>query len=133
VLGFAAQKSPGTPQAGILIAFSQPIRLEEITLTYVVVNSWDERRLIVPITCFIDNAFQNRTRSSAQILGTVYIYADCSLPVEELRADLKRLLDESPLFDKRAWGLQVTDASERAITLGALMSVEDASKSGDLR
>jgi small-conductance mechanosensitive channel len=146
VLGFAAQKSLGTLLAGIQIAFSQPIRLddvvivegewgrvEEITLTYVVVKIWDERRLIVPITYFIDNAFQNWTRSSAQILGTVYIYADYSLPVDELRSELKRILDESPLFDGRAWGLQVTNASDRTIELRALMSAEDASKSWDLR
>jgi small-conductance mechanosensitive channel len=146
VLGFAAQKSLGTLLAGIQIAFSQPIRLddvvivegewgrvEEITLTYVVVKIWDERRLIVPITYFIDNAFQNWTRSSAQILGTVYIYADYSLPVDELRSELKRILDGSPLFDGRAWGLQVTNASDRTIELRALMSAEDASKSWDLR
>jgi small-conductance mechanosensitive channel len=146
VLGFAAQKSLGTLLAGIQIAFSQPIRLddvvivegewgrvEEITLTYVVVKIWDERRLIVPITYFIDNAFQNWTRSSAQILGTVYIYADYSLPVDELRSELKRILDESSLFDGRAWGLQVTNASDRTIELRALMSAEDASKSWDLR
>jgi small-conductance mechanosensitive channel len=146
VLGFAAQKSLGTLLAGIQIAFSQPIRLddvvivdgqwgrvEEITLTYVVVKIWDERRLIVPITYFIDNAFQNWTRSSAQILGTVYVYADYRLPVDELRAELKRILDDNPLFDGRAWGLQVTNANESTIELRALMSAEDASKSWDLR
>ncbi len=146
VLGFAAQKSLGTLLAGIQIAFSQPIRLddvvivegewgkvEEITLTYVVVKIWDERRLIVPITYFLDNAFQNWTRSSAQILGTVHLFVDYSVPVEELRVELKRILGESPLFDGRAWGLQVTDASDRTIKLRALMSAEDASKLWDLR
>ena len=108
-------------------------KVEEITLTYVVVKLWDERRLIVPITYFLDNAFQNWTRSSAQILGTVFLHVDYSLPVEELRTELKRILDESPLFDGRAWGLQVTGASDRTIELRALMSAENASKLWDLR
>jgi len=146
VLGFAAQKSLGTLLAGIQIAFSQPIRLddvvvvegewgrvEEITLTYVVLKIWDERRLIVPITYFIDNAFQNWTHSSAQILGTVFLYTDYSVPVEDLRRELKRILDQSPLFDGRAWGLQVTDSTDRSVELRALMSAEDASRSWDLR
>lgn len=146
VLGFAAQKSIGTLLAGIQIAFTQPIRLddvvivegefgriEEITLTYVVVKVWDQRRLVVPVTYFLDHTFQNWTRTSAQILGTVYLYADYTLPVEPLRQQLKRILDANELWDQRAWGLQVTGADAKTIELRALMSADDASEAWDLR
>jgi small-conductance mechanosensitive channel len=146
VIGFAAQKSLGTLLAGIQIAVSQPIRLddvvivegewgkvEEITLTYVVVRVWDERRLIVPVTYFLDNPFQNWTYTSAQILGTVYLYSDYSVPVEALRQELKRVLDGTDLWDGRAWGLVVTDSSERTMEMRALISAADSSKAWDLR
>lgn len=146
VIGFAAQKSIATLLAGIQIALSQPIRvddvvivegewgrIEEIRLTYVVVRIWDERRLIVPVTQFIDKAFQNWTRVSSQILGTATLSLDYSIPVDEVRAELDRVLRASPKFDGRAWGLQVTDATERCMTLRALMSAKDASDAWDLR
>lgn len=146
VIGFAAQKSLGSLLAGIQLAFTQPIRLddvvivegewgriEEIGLTYVVVNVWDQRRLVVPVTYFLDNTFQNWTRTSAEILGTVYIYADYSVPVDEIRGELKRILDSTDLWDGRVWNVQVTDASERTIELRALMSSDNASESWDLR
>ena len=146
VIGFAAQKSLATLLAGIQIAFSQPIRLddvvivegewgkvEEITLTYVVVRIWDERRLVVPITYFIDNVFQNWTRTTAQLLGTVFIYADYKLPVNEVRQELQRILESTDFWDGRVCVLQVTDSTEKTMELRALMSAEDSSKAWDLR
>jgi small-conductance mechanosensitive channel len=146
VIGFAAQKSLGTLLAGIQIAVSQPIRLddvvivegewgrvEEITLTYVVVRVWDERRLIVPVTYFLDNPFQNWTYTSAQILGTVFIYADYSVPVEEVRQELKRILDSTDLWDGRAWSLLVTDSNDRTMEMRALISAANSSEAWDLR
>ena len=146
ILGFAAQKSIATLFAGIQIAITQPIRLddvvivegewgwiEEITLTYVVVKIWDLRRLIVPVTYFLDSPFQNWTRTSADILGTVFIYADYTVPIDKLRDELKRILDASPLWDKKAWCMQVTNAKEQTLELRALMSARNSPKAWDLR
>ncbi len=146
VLGFAAQRSIATVIAGIQIALTQPIRLddvvivegewgriEEITLTYVVVRIWDQRRLILPITYFIEHPFQNWTRTSAEILGTVFIYTDYSVPFEALREELSRLLEASPLWDRRVCVLQVTNSTEKTVEVRALMSAEDASKAWELR
>ncbi len=79
-------------------------RIEEIRTTYVVVKIWDLRRLIVPLTYFIDQPFQNWTRESAELLGTSFLYVDYSVPVEPLRQRLKQIVEESPLWDKVAWG-----------------------------
>lgn len=146
VIGFAAQKSLGSLLAGVQIALTQPIRLddvvivegewgriEEITLTYVVVQVWDQRRLVVPVTYFLDYAFQNWTRTSAEILGTVYLYTDYSVPVDALRDELQRILDGTELWDGRVAGIQVTGTSEKTMELRALVSAEDASKAWDLR
>jgi hypothetical protein len=146
VAGFAAQKSLGTLVAGIQLAITQPIRIddvvviegewgriEEITLTYVVVRIWDERRLVVPITQFLEKPFQNWTRTSAQILGTVFLWTDYSVPFAELRAELQRIAENSPLWDGRVCLLQVTDAGERALQLRALVSAADSGKCWDLR
>jgi small-conductance mechanosensitive channel len=146
IAGFAAQRSLGTLFAGIQIAITQPIRLddvvivegewgriEEITLTYVVVRIWDLRRLIVPITYFLEKPFQNWTRVSADILGTVFLYTDYSVPVDEVRAELERILAASPLWDGKVSGLQVTNATERVLELRALMGARDSSAAWDLR
>jgi small-conductance mechanosensitive channel len=146
VIGFAAQKSLGTLLAGFQIAMTQPIRIddvvivegewgriEEITLTYVVVCIWDLRRLVVPITYFIDKPFQNWTRTSADILGTVFLQVDYNVPVEAVREELTRVLEASPHWDRKVNVLQVTDAKERTLELRALASSSDASKSWDLR
>ncbi|MBN2588573.1 MAG: mechanosensitive ion channel [Sedimentisphaerales bacterium] len=146
ILGFAAQRTLSTFIAGLQIAFTQPIRvddvvivegewgrIEEITLTYVVVKIWDLRRLIVPITYFIEKPFQNWTRVSADILGTVFLYADYNVPVEELRKELERLLKETALWDGKVCGLVVTNATEKAVELRALMSASDASAAWNLR
>lgn len=146
VVGLAAQKTIGTIIAGLQIAFTQPIRLddvvivegewgriEEITLTYVVVRIWDLRRLIVPITYFIETPFQNWTRTSADILGTVFLYVDHTVPIDAVRAELQKILDASEAWDRKVCVLQVTNTSERAVELRALMSAADASLAWNLR
>jgi len=146
VLGFAAQRSIATVFAGIQIALTQPIRLddvvivegewgriEEITLTYVIVRIWDKRRLVLPITYFIEKPFQNWTHTSAEILGTVFIYADYTIPFDALRKELKRLLEANKNWDKKVCSIQITNATENTVEIRALMSAEDASKAWDLR
>ncbi len=146
VLGLAAQSTISNLLAGLQIALTEPIRIddvvivenewgkiEEIGTTYVVVRIWDERRLIVPLAQFIQKPFQNWTRQSAQILGTVFLYVDYSVPVEEVRQELHRCLEGTNLWDRRVWNLQVTNTSERALELRALMSAADASLAWDLR
>ncbi len=146
IIGLAAQRTIGTVLAGIQIAFTQPIRIddvvivenewgriEEITLTYVVVRIWDLRRLIVPITYFIEKPFQNWTRVTADLLGTVMLYVDYTVPVEPVRDELRRLLEQSTDWDRKTWGLQVTGVTERTVELRALMSAADASSAWNLR
>ena len=146
VVGMAAQRTIGTFIAGLQIAFTQPIRvddvvivenewgrIEEITLTYVVVRIWDLRRLIVPITYFIEKPFQNWTRTTAEILGTVFLYVDYTVPFEAIREELQRILDKSQHWDRKVCVLQVTNTSERTIELRALMSAADASTAWTLR
>jgi len=146
IVGLAAQRSIGTLIAGIQIAITQPIRyddvvivenewgrIEEITLTYVVVRIWDLRRLILPITYFIEKPFQNWTRTTSDILGTVFIYTDYTISVKRIRDEFARILKESTLWDGRVWNLQVTNATERGVELRALMSAPDASKAWNLR
>jgi hypothetical protein len=146
VAGIAAQRTLANLFAGFQIALSQPMRqddvvvvegewgrIEEITLTYVVVHIWDDRRLIVPLGYFIEKPFQNWTRNSARILGSVLVWVDYSFPVEEGRAALKRIIEGNPLWDGRYWNLQVTDANERSMQLRVLATSADSSKSWDLR
>lgn len=146
VVGMAAQKTIGTFIAGLQIAFTQPIRLddvvivenewgriEEIALTYVVVRIWDQRRLIVPVTYFIENPFQNWTRTTAELLGTIYIYCDYTVPIEKIRQCLQDIVEQSDKWDKRVCGLQVTHATDRTLELRALVSAADASLAWDLR
>ncbi|MCX2582923.1 mechanosensitive ion channel family protein [Pedobacter sp. MR22-3] len=147
IIGFAAQKSLGNLLAGFQIAFTQPIRIddvlivegewgrvEEITLTYVVVSIWDQRRLILPITYFIEKPFQNWTRVSADLLGTVFLYMDYTIPIEPLRQELTRLLTSNPLWDKRVNVVQVTDTNkDGSIEIRFLMSASNSSRAFDLR
>jgi small-conductance mechanosensitive channel len=146
VVGMAAQRTIATFIAGLQIAITQPIRvddvvivenewgrIEEITLTYVVVKIWDLRRLIVPITYFIESPFQNWTRTSADILGTVFVYTDYNVPVDAIREELHNILKKSEHWDGKVCVLQVTNASERTIELRALMSAADASAAWTLR
>ncbi|MBN1788000.1 MAG: mechanosensitive ion channel [Sedimentisphaerales bacterium] len=146
IVGIAAQRTIGTLIAGIQIAMTQPIRIddvvivesewgriEEITLTYVVVKIWDMRRLIVPITYFIEKPFQNWTRTSADILGTVFVYVDHTVPVEEIRKQLQEILQKSELWDGKVCILQVTNTTEKTVELRALTSAPDASTAWNLR
>lgn len=146
IIGFAAQKSLGNLLAGFQIAFTQPIRIddvvivegewgriEEITLTYVVVSIWDQRRMILPITYFIEKPFQNWTRVSAELLGTVFLYLDYTIPIQPLRDELSRLLTNHPLWDRRVNVVQVTDNKENLIEVRLLMSARNSGKAFDLR
>ena len=146
VVGMAAQRTIATFIAGLQIAITQPIRvddvvivenewgrIEEITLTYVVVRIWDLRRLIVPITYFIESPFQNWTRTSADILGTVFLYADYTIPIDAIRKELHNILKKSDHWDRKVCVLQVTNASDRTMELRALMSAADASAAWTLR
>ncbi|HEY4107934.1 mechanosensitive ion channel family protein [Puia sp.] len=146
IIGFAAQKSLGNLLAGFQIAFTQPLRIddvlvvegewgrvEEITLTYVVLNIWDQRRLILPINYFVEKPFQNWTRNTADIIGTVFLYLDYSVSLDGLRAELNRLLDADPLWDKRVRVMQVTNTSEKTMEVRALMSATSSGNAFDLR
>ena len=146
IIGFAAQKSLGNFLAGFQIAFTQPLRIddvlvvegewgrvEEITLTYVVLNIWDQRRLILPINYFIEKPFQNWTRTTADILGTVFLYLDYTIPLAPLRQELTRLLESNPLWDKRVNVLQVTNTTDKTIEVRALMSASSSGNAFDLR
>lgn len=146
IIGFAAQKSLANLLAGFQIAFTQPIRIddvvivegewgriEEISLTYVVVRIWDQRRLIVPISHFIEKPFQNWTRISSDLLGTVFFYADYSLPIDEIRKELTRILQSSDKWDGKVNVVQVTDATERTVQVRALMSSQNSGDAWDLR
>lgn len=146
VIGFAAQRTIANLFAGFQLALTQPIRIddivivenewgriEEVTLTYVVVRIWDMRRLIVPLSYFIERPFQNWTRREADILGTVFIYSDYTIPLEAVREELKRIVAQSSDWDGNVCGLQVTNATERSLELRALVSASDASKAWNLR
>ena len=122
VIGFAAQRTLGNVLAGIQIALTQPLliddivvvegefgQIEEITLTYVTVRTWDLRRMILPITYFVEKPFQNWSRVSTDLLGAVVLYLDYQAPIGELRKELKRLVENNPKWDRKVCGLQVTD------------------------
>jgi small-conductance mechanosensitive channel len=146
VIGFAAQKTLGNVLAGIQIALTQPLliddivviegefgQIEEITLTYVTVRTWDLRRLVLPITYFVEKPFQNWSRVSTELLGTIILYLDYRVPMDELRKELKRLIANNPKWDRKVCGLQVTDAKQSTIEVRALVSSTDPGKAFDLR
>ena len=146
MIGFAAQKSLTTLISGIQIAITQPIsigdevvvenekgKIEEITLTYVVVQLWDQRRMILPITWFIDRPFQNWSRTSQELLGTVFLFIDYALPPEVLRHELERIVAATPLWDKRVAKMQVTNATDKSVEVRALLSAANSAELWDLR
>ncbi|HYG34465.1 MAG TPA: mechanosensitive ion channel domain-containing protein, partial [Clostridia bacterium] len=146
IVGFAAQRTIANLFAGFQLAMTQPIRLddvvivegewgriEEITLTYVVVRIWDERRLIVPLSHFIEKPFQNWTRVSSALLGSVFLWVDYSVSVEVLRKATQNIVESHPLWDKRFWNMQVTDTNERAMQVRVLATAADSGKAWDLR
>lgn len=146
-VGFAAKPVLGNLIAGLQLAFTQPIRLddvvivegewgrvEEITSTYIVIRIWDDRRLIVPLQWFIENPFQNWTRKTSSLLGSVMLWVDYALPLEPLRAKLDELCEKAPnLWDGRVKGIQVVETTENSIQLRILVSSEDSSRNFDLR
>ena len=145
-LAAAAKSTVSNLLAGIQIAFTEPIRIddvvivegqwgriEEITAAYVVVCIWNLQRLIVPLTYFIETPFQNWTRTSANLLGNFYIYADYTCPIEPLREELTRVLKSTDLWDGKVNVLQVTELTQQTMQIRALMSAADSSKLWDLR
>ena len=146
-IGAAAQPALKNLIAGVQMAFTEPIRLddvvviegewgkiEQIRLTYVVVKAWDERRLVVPVSKFLENSFQNWTRETSQLLGSVLWYVDPAVDVPRLRAKLGEIVTASERWDGRFWNMQVTDIKpEGWVELRGLMTAKDASMSFDLR
>ncbi|WP_157501015.1 mechanosensitive ion channel family protein [Lewinella sp. 4G2] len=146
IIGLAAQKSIANLLAGFQIAFTQPIRIddalivngeygwvEEITLTYVTMRLWDQRRQIVPLQKFIDDTFQNWTRTNTELTGTVLLYVDYTFPVPDLREEVTRFLPTQELWDERVNSVMVTDNSDRAMTIRILVSARNAGDTFTLR
>lgn len=146
VLGLAAQKPVAAILAGIQLAVTSPVRIgdtvmvegelgtvEEINLTHIVVKIWDQRRLVVPMTRFLDQPFQNWTKKSTALLGTVLLQADHRISVDAVRAELERILVDHPQWDGRKKSVQVTNTSERSIEIRALLSAANADNLWDLR
>jgi len=146
-VGFAAKPVLGNLIAGLQLAITQPIRLddvvivegewgrvEEITGTYIVIRIWDERRLIVPLQYFIENPFQNWTRKNSDLIGSLFLWVDYALPLEPLRKELDNLCKQATtLWDGKTCVLQVTDATDKAIQLRILVSTSNSAKNWDLR
>jgi small-conductance mechanosensitive channel len=146
VAGIAAKPVFGNLIAGLQIALTQPIRLddvvivegewgriEEIGSAYVVVRIWDERRMVVPLSWFIENPFQNWTRRSADLLGTAFLWLDYRTPVAAVRSELERICRNEPLWDGRVCVTQVTETSERTIQVRLLVSARNSGDAFDLR
>ena len=146
IFGFAAQKSFSTIIAGLQIALTGPMKIddvvivegeygtiEEITLTYVVVKLWDLRRMILPVTYFLDKPFQNWTRTSSELIGAVFLYTDFMIPIDEIRRAAQRFVTDSPLWDKRVYAAQVTDWKNETIEIRILVSSDTAGHLFDLR
>ncbi|MFG2089902.1 MULTISPECIES: mechanosensitive ion channel family protein [unclassified Spirillospora] len=147
VVGIAARPTLGNLLAGLQLAFSDALRLddvvvtqgnwgrvEELTLSYVVLRLWDDRRMIFPVSHFTEQPFENWTRHSNRLLGSVELHVDWSVPIAELRTELHSALKENPLWDRREWILQVVDVQPNGlVTLRALMSAADSASTWDLR
>jgi small-conductance mechanosensitive channel len=146
VVGVAARPTVSNLIAGAQIFFADPIRIDdvvvvegqwgrvhEITLTYVVVRTWDERSIVLPVTYFLDHPYENWTRSSAHLLAAVRVAADFTVPVDRVREELGKIVQASDLWDRRFWNLQVTDLTDGFVELRALMSAADATSAWDLR
>ncbi len=146
VVGMAARPALTNLLAGVQVALTEPIRLddvvivegeygrvEELTTTYVIVQTWDKRRLVMPLTYFIEKPFQNWTRTGSELLGTVFLYTDYMAPVEEIRRELERVVRASSRWDGKVWNLQVTDTKDRMLELRCMVSAVDSSTLWDLR
>lgn len=146
IAGLALQPLLTNLIAGVQIALTQPIRIddavivegewgqiEEITSTYVVVRLWDWRRMVLPLTYFIQKPFQNWTRETASLIGTVFLHVDYSTPIPRLREKLKEIARASPLWDGQVVNLQVSDATDRTLQVRCLVSARNAPQTWDLR
>jgi small-conductance mechanosensitive channel len=146
VIGFAAQRTLGNLIAGFQMAVTQPIRLddvvvvenewgrvEEITLTYVVVKIWDDRRLVLPISYFLEHPFTNWTRRTAEILGTVFLHVDYSVPLEALRNQLNELVKDHPDWDGRVAEIVAFESRPTTLEIRALVSAGDSGAAWRLR
>ncbi len=146
VLGVAAGPLIGNLIAGVQIAFTQPIKIGdvvviegewghigEITAAYVVVYIWDKRRLIVPLSKIVNEPVENWTRQTKDLLGVVKLSCDYRAPIEQIRAEYKRILDDSGLWDGEAWSVLVTGSDDRTITVRAVYSAPDASIAWELQ
>ncbi|MGP3958839.1 mechanosensitive ion channel family protein [Nonomuraea sp. 3N208] len=147
IVGIAAQPTIGNMLAGLQLAFSDALRLddvvvvedewgriEELTLTYVVLRLWDERRLVLPVSYFTQTPFENWTRHGSRVLAVVFLRVDWSVPVKKLREALYEFLQGNPLWDQKDWTLQVTDVLPNGLVeLRALMSAADSPSSWDLK
>lgn len=146
VFGFAAQKTISNIFAGFQLALSQPIliedvvvvegewgRIEEISLTHVIIAIWDQRRLVLPISYFIEKPFQNWTKNTSEIMGTVFIYSDFNLPIAKIEEEVSKLCHNSPLWDGRIMCVQVTNTNIHGIEIRILVSSSDSSINFDLR
>jgi small-conductance mechanosensitive channel len=144
--GLAAQTTLTNVFAGMQLALSDSLRyddvvvvedewgrIEEMTLTYVVVHLWDERRLVLPTTYFTKNPFQNWTRHETRVIGAIVLHLDYRAPIEAIRAEAQRLVEESPLWDRRDWVLQVVDSTPVTMVVRVLASAADAPSAWDLR
>ena len=148
IAGLAAQQTLGNVFAGLQLAFTDAIRVgdvvvagdkhetgsvEEITLSYLVVRIWDERRLIIPSRYFTQTPFENWTRRAAAQLGTVELKLDWSAPMTLIRAKVEQLLTATDLWDGRTWGVQITDSDEYTVTVRVLVSAKNSGHLSDLR
>lgn len=148
IAGLAAQQTLGNVFAGLQLAFTDAIRVgdvvvagdkhetgsvEEITLSYVVVRIWDERRLIIPSRYFTQTPFENWTRRAAAQLGTVELKLDWSAPMTLIRTKVEQLLNSTDLWDGRTWGVQITDSDEYTVTVRVLVSAKNSGHLSDLR
>jgi small-conductance mechanosensitive channel len=146
VVGMAARPTLANLLAGVQVALTEPIRIddvvivegeygrvEQVNMAYVIVQIWDKRRLLVPLTYFIEKPFQNWTRLTSDLLGTVFLYTDYMSPVEEIRRELERVVRASKLWDGKVWNLQVTDTKDRMLELRCMVSAVDSPTLWDLR
>jgi small-conductance mechanosensitive channel len=146
VVGLSMKDTLSNLIAGVQIAFAQPFRIgdvvvvqgewgwiEEIGMMYVVVRIWDLRRLVLPLSYFLTNPFENWTRTSADLLGYTYLYVDYTVPVDAVREELRRILESSPMWNRKVCALQVSDSDQHTMQLRALMDVRNSSDAWDLR
>lgn len=146
VVGMAARPALSNVIAGVQLALTQPIRIDDVVIvegewgriqeingSYVVVAIWDQRRMVVPLSYFIEKPFQNWTHTSSQLMGTVYLYLDYTAPLDAIRTELDRLLQDAAQWDKRVGIVQVTDSKENTMEVRILLSSSNASGLFDLR